>query len=300
MPAPAGALLDRCRFPDDRAGPVPLGVSGGADSVAMALLAAESGLRFTIWHVDHGLRSSSAVESGMVARLATMLGVPFEHRPVALVDGPDLEARARRARYEVLPADVCVAHTADDRAETILMHLFRGAGPAGVATPMDLVHRPLLALRRHETRTLCAAAGVAVVDDEHNDDPRFTRVRVRHELLPLVVDIFARDPVPLLVRHADQVADALSMVRADAAAVDPTVVADLRAAPVPVAAEAIRSWIRRETGAPHSVDAASIARVRSVVAGEIKATEVTGGHRIARSQGRLAISLASPDGQART
>lgn len=268
--------------------------------MAMALLAAEAGLRFAIWHVDHGLRPGSAADADRVAAFAATLGVPFEHRGVSIDDGPDLEARARAARYRVLPADVCVAHTADDRAETIVMNLFRGAGPAGVAAPMDLVSRPLLALRRRETRARCAAAGLDVVDDEHNDDPRFTRVRVRHELLPLVSEIFDRDPVPLLVRHADQVADALAIVRAEAATLDPTAVLDLREARPPVVAEALRAWIRSETGDLHSVDAASIARVRAVVAGETRATEVTGGHRVARSQGRLSISVASPHGKART
>ena len=268
--------------------------------MAMALLAAEAGLRFAIWHVDHGLRPGSAADADRVAGFAASLGVPFEHRAVSLADGPDLEARARAARYGALPADVCVAHTADDRAETIVMNLFRGAGPAGVAAPMDLVSRPLLALRRRETRERCAAAGLDVVDDEHNDDPRFTRVRVRHELLPLVSDIFDRDPVPLLVRHADQVADALAIVRSEAATLDPTAVVDLREARPPVAAEALRAWIRNETGDLHSVDAASIARVRAVVAGDVRATEVTGGHRVARSQGRLSISVASPHGKART
>lgn len=282
----AVGLLDRCDFPT---GPLTLGVSGGPDSVAMALLAEEAGLDFVIWHVHHGLRPGADDDAETVGKLAATLGRRCELRTVDVAPGPGLEARARTARYRALPDDVCVAHTADDRAETVLFNLLRGAGPAGVAAPFDRVHRPLLGLRRHETRALCEAAGVEVVDDPMNDDEAFTRVALRNRVLPVIGEVLGRDPVPLLTRHADLTADALAVVRAAAAAVDPTDTVALRTVPRAVAAEALRRWLMAETGSASAVDAASIERVLSVVDGTHVATEVTGGHRVARTAGRLRV-----------
>ena len=280
-------LLARCDFGEDDE--LALGVSGGADSTAMALLAAEAGRSFTIWHVHHGIRDGSDAEAEVVEKLALSLGAPFELRRLELTDGPDLEARARSARYGVLPADVCVAHTADDRAETVLLNLLRGAGLAGVAAPFSRVRRPILGLRRAETRALCESADVFVVDDPMNDDLRFARVVVRKQLLPLAAEALGRDPVPLLNRHADLVADALVVIQDAAAALDATDTAVLRAAPRAVASEALRQWLMTQTGTPTAVDAASINRVMDVVDGTARATEVEGGFRVARTAGRLRL-----------
>jgi tRNA(Ile)-lysidine synthase len=288
-------LLDRCRFPEpvaDRDERLELAVSGGPDSVAMALLAAATGRELRIWHVHHGLRPEADDDAELVARLAVDLGARFELRRVDLASGPGLEARARAARYAALPVDVCVGHTLDDRAETVLLNLFRGAGLAGVAAPMARVHRPLLGLRRHETVALCADAGRAVVDDPMNHDPVFSRVAVRTRVLPLVEELLGRDPVPLLARHADLSADALVVVRELAAAIDPTDVAALRAAPRAVASEALRAWLGAATGEGAAVDAASIERVLAVVDGVHVATEIAGGHRVSRSRGRLRVEPA--------
>ena len=280
-------LLARCDFGEDDE--LALGVSGGADSTAMALLAAEAGRSFTIWHVHHGIRDGSDAEAELVEKLAASLGAPFELRRLELTDGPDLEATAREARYAALPPDVCVAHTADDRAETVLLNLLRGAGLAGVAAPFSRVRRPILGLRRAETRALCESAGVSVVDDPMNQDLRFARVVVRKQLLPLAAEALGRDPVPLLNRHADLVADALVVIQDAAAALDPTDTAVLRAAPRAVASEALRQWLMTQTGTPTAVDAASINRVMDVVDGTARATEVEGGFRVARSAGRLRL-----------
>lgn len=278
-------LLARCDFGDGDE--LALAVSGGADSTAMALLAADAGKSLTIWHVDHGIRDTGAAEAEAVERLAASLGAPFELRRLNLSDGPDLEARAREARYAVLPADVCVAHTADDRAETVLLNLLRGAGLAGVATPFSRVRRPIIGLRRAETRAVCESAGVSVTEDPMNEDPRFARAVVRNQLVPLVADALGRDPVPLLNRHADLVADALAVIQDAARALDPTDTVALREAPRAVASEALRQWLMTETGSPTAVDAASIDRVMAVAYGTHRATEVEGGHRVARTANRL-------------
>ncbi|MCB0971894.1 MAG: tRNA lysidine(34) synthetase TilS, partial [Acidimicrobiales bacterium] len=201
---------------------VTCGVSGGADSQALLVLAVAAGCRATAVHVDHGLRAGSAAEADVVAELADRLGAGFRAERVAVGDGPNLEARARAARHEALGPDALLGHTADDRAETVLLHLLRGAGPAGAIGIARSPRRPLLDLRRAETVALAAALGLAVVDDPTNRDPRFRRSRVRHELLPLLDDIGARDVVEVLVRQADLFASVQEVLDASAGALDPT------------------------------------------------------------------------------
>jgi tRNA(Ile)-lysidine synthase len=283
-------LLDRCAFPPSE-GPLAVGVSGGADSVAMALLARLAHREIVIWHVHHGLRAEADHDADMVEKLASDMGVAFELRRVRVAPGADLEARARAARYDALPDEVCVGHTADDRAETVLLNLLRGAGLAGVAARMDRVYRPIRLLRRSETHAVCEAEGQQFIDDVMNHDPSFTRVAVRHKVMPMLADVFDRDPVPLVNRHADHVADALDMVQAAAARIDPTDAAALRGAPRAVATEALRAWIAGEIGASLAVDLASIDRVLAVVDGTAIATEIAGGHRIARTAGILRVEL---------
>ena len=195
---------------------------------------------------------------------------------------------------------MCVAHTANDRAETVLLNLLRGAGLAGTAARMRSAHRPILALTRADTVGVCREAGITPREDETNDDTSNHRSAVRHRLLPEVERSLGRDPIPILNRHADLIADALELVEAAAAELDPTDVHALRAAPRAVTTEALRAWIQAATGDPYPVDTATIERVLEVVDGHRRAAETLGGHRVARSQGRLSISVASTDGQADT
>ena len=117
-------LLERCSFPD---GPVNCAVSGGADSMALLALASSAGLEVTAIHVDHGIRPGSSEEADIVAATAERFGAQFESRSVTVDAGPNLEERARQARYSVLPEKVLTGHTADDQAETILLALLRGS-----------------------------------------------------------------------------------------------------------------------------------------------------------------------------
>lgn len=281
----AAALGARCRFPAPGAAVV-CGVSGGADSLALLVLAVRAGCRATAVHVDHGLRAGSAAEADVVAGVAARLGARFEARRVAVAPGPDLEARARHARHLALGPDALLGHTADDQAETVLWNLLRGAGLLGAAAMLDDGRRPLLALRRAETRALCAALGLPVLDDPMNADPAYTRVRVRHELVPLASQIARRDVVPLLARHASLAAEAVAALDAATAALDAADTAALRAVPEPLAAWALRRWLAEQTGA-QPVSAAGVVRVLAVVRGEVRAAEVDGGWRVERSRGRL-------------
>lgn len=286
-----GALLARCTFPGPGAA-VACGLSGGPDSAALVALATEAGLEVTAWHVDHGLRPSSGADAEAARAIAARLGARFELRRVCVEPGPNLEARARDARYEALPTEVLVGHTADDRAETVLFNIGRGAGLAGAAAPHTGVRRPLLGLRRFETRALCELLDLPTVRDPMNDDPAFARVAVRNEVIPALARALGRDPVPLLNRHAELASQALEVIADLAAGLDPSNAAQLAAAPRAVAAEALRTWISGAVGLPPS--AASIDRVLDVAAGRSVATEITGGHRVARRAGRLRIETRLP------
>lgn len=283
----AADLLGRCTFPPAGTA-VRCGVSGGADSSALLILAVEAGCRVTAVHVDHGLRVGSAAEADVVAETAARFGADVERHRVAVGAGPNLEARARAARVAVLGADALLGHTADDQAETLLLALLRGAGPAGLAGA-DPGRRPLLALRRAETVSLCETLGVTVVNDPSNSDPAFRRNRVRHELLPLLDDIAGRDVAAVLARAASLHGQVAAVLDDLAAELDPTSATQLRSAPRPVAGAAIRAWLRAETGDPHPPDAAAIDRVLAVAAGEQIACELSGGWRVARSGGRLRV-----------
>ena len=262
-------------------------VSGGPDSLALLVLAATAGLRVTAVHVDHGLRPGSAAEAGVVASAAARYGATFRAERVAVADGPNLEERARDARWSVLPPDALTGHTADDRAETIMVNLLRGAGPRGLGALGPSPRHPLLALRRSETVALCRAEGLDPVCDPSNTDVRFRRNRIRAEVLPLLADVAGRDPVPLLCRAGDHAAEAAEALARLSAGLDPTDCAGLATADPALVAEALRRWLESSTGRPPS--GAALARATDVALLRARAAEVGGGWRVARTGGRLRL-----------
>lgn len=283
------ALIERCRFPAAGTA-VTCAVSGGADSLALLLLAVEAGCRTTAIHVDHGLRAGSAAEADVVARAAAQVGAEFRAVQARVEDGPNLEARARAARYAALPDDVLTGHTADDQAETVLLNLLRGAGLDGLAGIRDRARRPLLDLRRHETHELCRSRGLEPVEDPTNASPDHRRNRVRHEVLPLLAAVADRDLVPILARQARLLADDADLLGELAAAIEPTDGAALAAAPLPLARRAVREWLREAADAErHPPDAAAVDRVLAVARHDRRAAEVAGGRRVARTAGRLRV-----------
>ncbi len=192
---------------------VVVGVSGGADSVA--LLAALRGLalqpargyRLIVAHLHHGLRAQADQDERFVSELAGRWGLPYEvHRCDVAAEarrrGQGIEQAGRLLRYEFLhqvarrhgAGCVAVGHHADDQAETVLFHLFRGChlrGLAGMAAirPMgdgvSLV-RPLLAIRRAEVEEYCRRNGLVWQQDVSNTNLAMRRNFIRHELMPLL------------------------------------------------------------------------------------------------------------------
>lgn len=209
-------------------------LSGGADSLALAAAVAfevpRGGRRAGAVVVDHGLQEGSAEVARRAGEQAHTLGlapVLVEVVSVATEGGP--EAAARTARYrafdDALAATGAVAillgHTLDDQAETVLLGLARGAGAAslhGMVPVSGPLRRPLLGLRREQTRRACADQGLSVWDDPHNDDARYSRVRVRRRVLPVLEDELGPGVAQALARTAEQLredGDALDALALD-------------------------------------------------------------------------------------
>lgn len=265
-------------------------LSGGPDSAALVALAIAADLDVTTVHVHHGHRAGSDADAAAAERIAGTLGAPFRCERAHLADGPNFEARARDARRTLIGPDALTGHTADDQAETVLLALLRGSGATGLAGMRRDPHHPLLDLRRSETRHLCDLLDLDPVDDPTNDDPRFRRNRVRHELLTLANSIADRDTIPLLVRSADLLRADDELLDTLSADIDPTDARRLAAAPIPLARRVVRRWLTIDGYPP---DAAAVERVLDVAAGTHAACEVAGVGRIHRSHQRLILDPPS-------
>jgi tRNA(Ile)-lysidine synthase len=286
--------------------PCVVGCSGGPDSLALLCLAHHAALDPVATHVDHGLRAGSDTEADVVADTAARLGVPFVAEAVRVAPGPNVEARARVARYAALERVrvawgapvLLVGHTADDQAETVLLNLLRGSAAAGLgamAPRRDTVVRPLLGIRRAETEALCASLGLSPVHDPTNDDPAPRRNWIRHEVLPQLADGAARDLVPLLARQADVLHAESDYLDELATAAWPEEGAPSAAALValhPVLARrAVRCWL-----GPPPPSLAEVDRVLDVASGAHRATELSAGRRVWRSRGRLHADRGTVEG----
>jgi tRNA(Ile)-lysidine synthase len=202
---------------------VGVGVSGGADSVALLRLldelARELGIRLAVLHFNHQLRGAeSDADESFVAQLAAAREIEFiagreNVAAAARARGWNLEDAARRLRYAFFAsvvssgrvARVAVAHTADDQAETVLARLVRGTGPAGLASIYPVkghVVRPLLRVRRGELRDYLAALGQSWREDVSNLDLTRLRARLRHQILP----ILEKELQPAIVEHLGRLA----------------------------------------------------------------------------------------------
>ncbi|WP_454117817.1 tRNA lysidine(34) synthetase TilS [Microbacterium lacticum] len=214
-------------------GPVLVGLSGGADSLALAAAVAfeapKAGIEARAVVIDHGLQQGSDRVAARAVAAAQQLGldahsVRVEVAPPAEGGGPEASARdARRvalldAAHETGAGALLLAHTLDDQAETVLIGLARGSGAAslgGMSPDREeegvRILRPLLDIRRAQTRAACAAQGLPVWEDPHNLDRRFLRVRVRQDVMPVLEAELGPGVAEALARTSDQ-------LREDAAA----------------------------------------------------------------------------------
>ncbi|MBM4434432.1 MAG: tRNA lysidine(34) synthetase TilS, partial [Chloroflexi bacterium] len=180
-----------------RPGSLVVAVSGGTDSTALLLLLADLapdvGLVLHVAHFDHRLRRGGAADAQFVSDLAARVGATV--RVGRAETPPKSEDDARRARYDFLERvaaerrayAVATGHTRDDQAETVLLHLTRGAGIGGLAgmrPSREGIVRPLLCVSREDTVAVCAAAGVTPREDPTNRSLRFARNRIRRRVMP--------------------------------------------------------------------------------------------------------------------
>jgi tRNA(Ile)-lysidine synthase len=232
-------------------------LSGGPDSLALTAVAAR--LRSTVaLIVDHGLQPDSAAVAETARVQALALGcVDAQVLSVRVGNEGGPEAAARAARYAALGAyrdgPVLLGHTLDDQAETVLLGLGRGSGArsvAGMRAHDPPWCRPLLGVRRAVTHAACRELGMTAWQDPHNADRRFTRTRLRAEVLPLLEDVLGGGVAEALARTATALREDTELLDALAAEATPGVKVDsglradaMAALPAPVRRRVIRGWL---------------------------------------------------------
>lgn len=318
--------------------PVVVAVSGGADSTALLLaldeLKSVGKLSSEIWiaHLDHGLRDSSARDAQWVSKLGKRLGYPSiigrkRVRELAEDNADNLEQAARKARYEFLERTarrkrarfVLTGHTMDDQAETIMMRLMRGSSGLGLggiegvrALSKDgkiLLVRPLLWARRSETEDYCRQRKQEFLIDEMNIDERYSRVKVRKQLLPLmesfnsrVVEALSRTATLLredgavLQKKAAELLESATVAVASKNSKTKTPVLDvhvLSRSPAALRRRALRQWITDARGNAKRLEMAHLVAVEKLLEGETggRVAELPNGAKVRRKRGRLEFEV---------
>jgi tRNA(Ile)-lysidine synthase len=272
---------------------VVVGCSGGADSLALLALTRARDLDAVAVYVDHGLRAGTGYDAQIVHSAAGAVGAEARVIAVSVDARANLESRARDARYDALAraADetqakaVLVGHTRDDQAETVLLALLRGsglAGLAGMAPQRGSVRRPLLGLRRADTREICARLQWTPVRDPMNDELHHRRVWLRREVMPQLERGAARDLVEVLARQSEVLREDDQLLDALAADHEPEDAAALSGLPRALGRRVVRRWLGAPPPALATVDA-----VLQVARGERRAVELPGGRRVERAGARL-------------
>jgi tRNA(Ile)-lysidine synthase len=291
--------------------PVLVACSGGADSLALAAAVAfeapRAGVAAGAVTVDHGLQPGSAARAEATAGLLRNLGLqPVDVVRVQVGTDGGPEAAARSARYDALRtaagrhgARIALGHTLDDQAETVLMGLGRGSGPrsiAGMVAENAPFWRPFLGIRRATTRAACAALELPVWDDPWNDDPTYTRVRLRTEALPLLEDVLGGGVATALARTAALLREDLDLLDTLAAAELhrlaggrglPAV--DVAALPDALRRRVLRGWLR--AAAVPDLQAVHLAAVDALLTGwrGQGRVDLPGGAGVVRTSGTLTL-----------
>ncbi|MGQ2937735.1 tRNA lysidine(34) synthetase TilS [Aeromicrobium sp.] len=282
---------------------VVLGVSGGADSLALAVCAAfvadRDDRRARVVVVDHGLQDGSDAVAARAVEQVRSLGLPGDavRVQVGTAGGPEAAARAARrtALLEAAGHDgvVLLAHTLDDQAETVLLGLGRGSGPrslAGMAARDGRWRRPFLGLRRADTEAVCRAHDLIWWTDPHNADPAFRRARLRHEVLPLLDDVLGSGVPEALARTADQLRHDTALLDELAGQVeDAADVATLAALPPALRSRVLRRLALEAGAAPGELGAVHLAALDRLVTdwhGQDR-VELPGHVALTRTAGRL-------------
>jgi len=248
-------------------------VSGGADSLALAWAASfvipRAGHLVEAVIIDHRLQADSAEVARRAADQVGQWGMASTIYPVDIDHNDNLEQRAREARYQALTDEadtkgavaVLLGHTLDDQAETVLMGLTRGSGPAsirGMEPVSGLWWRPFLGLRRETTQAVCRGVGFEWWDDPHNSDDRFLRPRIRHRVMPVLEEQMGPGVTEALARtgrlirddldELDRQAWTLARSLGDGFEIGVIPVSTLRDTPRPIASRLLRVVAQQSIG----------------------------------------------------
>lgn len=230
--------LEGCQIGNER---LLVAVSGGADSVALLLglhqLASENSLELVVVHYNHQLRGRASEEdAAWVAELAKALAIPCEiglaNDSTLTANSSALEETARKLRYRFFDdvatklgcRTIALAHTADDQVETVLHHLFRGTGMAGLRGMLRVrqseaghrLVRPMLQVARVSVEAFLLERGQAFRTDQTNVDISLTRNRIRHVLLPMLRDQINPQVDAAIGRLAEQAGEIDEFLREEA------------------------------------------------------------------------------------
>ena len=291
-----------------------IGVSGGADSLALAAAAKLESTNFSIdlvaVIVDHGLQADSAEIAEFAKQQLIKLGfqdIFVGRASVQIIDG--LEASARRARYKVFqqaietygPNTFLLGHTKNDQAEGVLLGLARGSGTkslSGMQEVSGIFVRPLLGIDRATTEIACHESNIEYWVDPHNSNQDFTRVRVRENILPLLENDIGPGIIDALARSA-------KILREDATALDEWAenvfrqvepmdieISILATLPVAVRSRVLRMAIYAAGAPAGSISAAHLEPIEAFVSdwrGQGH-TSLPGGVKVCRISGRLSLS----------
>ena len=205
-----------------------VGLSGGADSVALTELLLELkprlGITLVLAHLNHGLRAEAEEDEAFCRSLSERLSLPFASGRADVAERArkskrSIEDEGRNARYQFLEAQaaqfgaqrIAVGHTLDDQAETFLLRLLRGSGSRGLGAIHPVkdggIVRPLIEVRRREIESYLKERGASFREDASNADPRFTRNRIRHQELPRLSSAYNPRLVETLARSASLLRD---------------------------------------------------------------------------------------------
>lgn len=309
-----------------------VGASGGPDSLALLFilyhLRHALGIKLAIAHFDHQLRRGSAGDARFVAEVARGLNVPVslgcgDVRAHARAARLGLEAAARELRYRFLAEAaaavgagvVAVGHTADDRVETLLLHLLRGSGLAGLAGLMPSspwpfpeggprLARPLLELRRTDTAAYCRQEGLRPRLDPSNQSRRFLRNRLRWELLPelrrynrrvdgalLRLAAAAAEAEAALASEAEEAFERLARVQGGDVALP---IAPVQASPGAVRTRVLRTAYRRAAGWDRELGERHLAAMARVLQGGAARASLPGGYTLRRAGAEVILARGLP------
>ena len=295
-----------------------VGVSGGRDSVALLHALVGAGYRrLIVCHLDHRLRPDSGDDARFVAALAKAWKLRAE------IGRENVTARAKRHQHSIETAArearralfakiarlhecprIFLAHHADDQAETFLFNLFRGAGATGLAAMRPVaandngleIARPLLSIWREEIDEYIAAHRLDFREDVSNLDPRFTRNRLRHEIIPALSAAFGRDVRRAVWRAAEIFRDEddfLASLPSVRHAPPELNVRELREEPVALQRRVLHRWLR--AGGIAQVGFDEVEAVRALLSGARAKANLPGGWHARRNTGRIFLQPPPAD-----